>query len=79
MQNFLSIERQRKIPVLHRGVVTAVDPASQRETNRYIFQVPFMEGVARGNSLTFLGQNFTIVAVNDANPLRGMEIVSELG
>lgn len=79
IKSYLSIERTRKIPVLKRGVVSAIDPDTQLTSDRYIFQVPFTEGVARGNSLTYLGQHFTIVAVNDTNRLRGLEIVSELG
>ena len=43
-------------------------------TRRMIFHVGFVDGVSRGNRVTYLGQNFQVLGVSDSTRLRGLEL-----
>jgi hypothetical protein len=47
------------------------DEASPR---RFIFHIAYLEGVARGSRVTYMGTSFTVLDVSDSTHLRGLEL-----
>ena len=43
-------------------------------TRRMIFHVAYVDGITRGNRVTYLGENFQVLGVSDSTRLRGLEL-----
>lgn len=64
-----------RLRVWHFSVADALpDEAEGASAKRFIFHIAYVDGVARGCRVTYLGQDFTILSVSDSTRLRGLEL-----
>ena len=48
--------------------------ADEARIRRFIFHIGYLDGVARGCRLSYLGTSFTVLNVSDSTRLRGLEL-----
>jgi hypothetical protein len=53
---------------------TATESAAAEPQRRISFHIPFMEGLARGHRVTYLGGHFTVLRISDSPRLQGLEL-----
>lgn len=44
------------------------------EAKRFIFHIAYVDGIARGCKVTYLGEDFAVLGVSDSTRLRGLEL-----
>lgn len=65
-----------RVRVWHLSVADALadEVAENTSPKRFIFHINYVDGVARGCRVTYLGQNFIVLGVSDSTRLRGLEL-----
>jgi hypothetical protein len=50
------------------------DGAAAGSPRRFIFHIAYLDGVARGCRVTYMGSRFAVLTVSDSTRLRGLEL-----
>lgn len=66
-----------KLAVWDYLTMTAIDDGTGQEEKRFVFHVPFVQGVRKGSRVTYLGNHFTVLNVSDSKRLVGLELSCE--
>lgn len=80
VERFIRIERKQgagwhTIPLGDRVKVWEKAQAEADDGSlRILFHIAFLEGVGRGQRVTYLGQTFTLLEVSDSKRLVGLEL-----
>ena len=63
-----------RVAVWEVSTVESADTASARQ---FVFHIPYVEGVARGSRVAYLGGQFDVVRTSDSTKLRGLELLCD--
>lgn len=80
IDRFIKIERQRDgkwsaVPLGERvRVWETVQAEAEDGSPRVMFHIPFLEGLGKGQRVSYLGQHFTLLEVSDSKRLVGLEL-----
>lgn len=80
IDRFIKIERSRSgrwsvVPLGARvRVWETVQAEAEDGSPRVMFHIAFMEGLARGQRVSYLGQHFSLLEVSDSKRLVGLEL-----
>ncbi|HEX4298073.1 MAG TPA: hypothetical protein VHZ56_08615 [Devosia sp.] len=65
-----------RLRVWHMAVADALGDEAPEDASpkRFIFHIGYVDGIARGFRVNYLGESFTILGVSDSTRLRGLEL-----
>ncbi len=65
-----------RVRVWEVGNVEALPEEAAQHANprRFIFHIGYLDGVARGCRVTYMGTNFSVLEVSQSTRLRGLEL-----
>lgn len=57
--------------------VSTVESADNASARQFVFHIPYVQGVARGSRVGYLGGQFDVIRTSDSTKLRGLELLCD--